>query len=268
MDGKFVEFAFEALRFDADGAPRPGCPLDDPAYRGAEILIAGANFGCGSSRETAVWAVKGLGFKAVIGGGGWFDEFIREVKRRGPDSAPDFITVDSADGGTGAAPMPLIDSVGLPLRESLPAVVDALIAWDLRARVKVIASGKLVTPTAVAWALCTGADFVNSARGFMFALGCIQALQCNRNTCPTGITTHDPKLQKGLDPEAKAERVANYVKNLAYEVGLIAHACGVHNPRQLRREHARVVQDNGLSVPLDVLHPPVATRDGELRHGH
>ena len=72
-----------------------------------------------------------------------------------------------------------------------------------------------------------GSDFVVSARGFMFALGCIQALQCNKNTCPTGITTHDEKLQYGLDPTNKAERVANYAKNMSYEVGVIAHSCGV-----------------------------------------
>jgi glutamate synthase domain-containing protein 2 len=100
-----------------------------------------------------------------------------------------------------------------------------------------------------------GADFVNSARGFMFALGCIQALQCNKNTCPTGITTHNPKLQKGLNPEDKAVRVMHYAKNMRKEVGVIAHSCGVREPRQLRRHHARIVLDNGLSMPLNKLHP-------------
>ena len=138
--------------------------------------------------------------------------------------------------------MPLIDDMGLPLRESLPLLVDKLTEFGLRDRIKVIASGKLVTPADVAWALCMGADFTCSARGFMFALGCIQALQCNKNTCPTGITTHDPKLQKGLHPPTKTQRVADYVKNMQYEVGTIAHSCGVRHPRQLRRFHARVVQ--------------------------
>ena len=113
--------------------------------------------------------------------------------------------MDSGDGGTGAAPQPLIDNVGLPIRESLPKVVDDLIAAGLRERVKVIASGKLINPEYGAAAFCAGADFVRSARGFMFALGCIQALQCNKNTCPTGITTHDKKLQRGLVPADKAE---------------------------------------------------------------
>ena len=102
-----------------------------------------------------------------------------------------------------------------------------------------------------------GADFVVSARGFMFALGCIQALQCNKNTCPTGITTHNKKLQRGLNPEDKAVRVANYAKNMVYEVGMLAHSCGVKEPREFRRFHVRVVMSNGLSIPLSELHPDV-----------
>ena len=198
---------------------------------------------------------KPVGFKAVIGAYGWLDELFTLINERGIESAPDFITVDSADGGTGAAPAPLIDDMGLPLRVSLPMLIDKLCEHGLRDRVKVVASGKLVTPADVAWALCIGADFITSARGFMFALGCIQALQCNKNTCPTGITTHDPKLQKGLHPPTKAVRVAAYVKNMVHEVGIIAHACGVRNPRELKRFHAQVVQPNGLTIPLNELYP-------------
>jgi len=198
---------------------------------------------------------KPVGIKTVIGSPGMLDQLFQAIIECGPACAPDFITVDGADGGTGAAPMPLIDSVGLPLRESLPLLVDKLSEFGLRERVKVIASGKLVTPSDVAWALCLGADFITSARGFMFALGCIQALQCNKNTCPTGITTHNEKLQRGLDPTIKSERVAHYVSNMVNEVGMIAHACGVRSPRELNRTHARVVQSNGLSIGLDELHP-------------
>jgi glutamate synthase domain-containing protein 2 len=203
---------------------------------------------------------KPVGIKTVIGATGWLDSLFEEIVQRGIESAPDFITVDSADGGTGAAPMPLIDDVGLPIRESLPMVIDKLSEYGLRERVKVIASGKLITPTNVAWALCMGADFINSARGFMFALGCIQALQCNKNTCPTGITTHDPKLQQGLNPEDKAVRVMHYQKNMVKEVGIIAHSCGVREPRQLKRQHARIVTENGLSIPLNKLHPEVVKK--------
>ena len=135
--------------------------------------------------------------------------------------------------------------MGLPLAQALPMLVDTLDEFELRPRIKVIASGKLITPDRVAWAICVGADFVTSARGFMFALGCIQALQCNKNTCPTGITTHDPRLQRGLVPKDKAERVAHFASTLVKEVGVIAHSCGVEDPRQLQRHHARMVQPNG-----------------------
>ncbi len=198
---------------------------------------------------------KPVGFKAVIGAYGFFESLCQRINARGADCAPDFVTIDSADGGTGAAPMSLIDNMGMPLRESLPRVVDMLNRYGLRDRVKVCASGKLINPSEVAWAFCAGADFVNSARGFMFALGCIQALQCNKNTCPTGITTHNKKLQYGLDPESKAVRVAHYAKNMEKEVGILAHSCGVPDPRRLKRFHARIVMDNGRSVAMDELWP-------------
>ena len=151
--------------------------------------------------------------------------------------------------------MPLLDAVGLPLRESLPMVVDRLEQGGLRERVRVIASGKQVNPSDVAWALCLGADFICSARAFMFALGCIQAMQCNRNTCPTGVTTHNPRLQQGLNPTDKAVRVANLARNMEAEVAMIAHSCGVAHPRALNRTHARIVQPDGLSIPLHKLYP-------------
>ena len=201
---------------------------------------------------------KPTGFKMVLGASGFLDPLLAEINRRGEQSAPDFITLDSADGGTGAAPQSLIDYMGLPLKESLHLLSNKLIEYDLKRRIRVIASGKLIEPAQVAWAICLGADFIVSARGFMFALGCIQALQCNRNTCPTGITTHDKSLQKGLVVEDKAERVANYTRNINHEVGVIAHACGVAEPRRLRRFHARMVIGSGLSVPLSDIYPEPA----------
>ena len=125
------------------------------------------------------------------------------------------------------------------------------------------------SPSALAWALASGADFVNSARGFMFALGCIQAMQCHKNTCPTGITTHNPKLQKGLDPTNKAERVAFYQQNITYGVGMIAHACGVSEPRQLTRDHVHIVTAHGMSVPLSEFYPqPIVLLDEESNTRH
>jgi glutamate synthase domain-containing protein 2 len=200
---------------------------------------------------------KPTGFKAVIGAYAWIDDLCEEIKRRGIESAPDFFTVDSGDGGTGAAPMSLIDCMGLPIKESLPLVVDMLKSQGLKERIRVVASGKLITPAAVAFALCAGADFVVTARGFMFSLGCIQALQCNKNTCPTGVTTHDKSLQKGLDVPNKTERVYQYAKAMKKEVCTIAHSCGVSEPRGLKRFHCRVVQATGRSIPLDEIYPDV-----------
>lgn len=197
---------------------------------------------------------KPTGFKAVIGAYGWLETLFSEINHRGIESAPDFITIDSADGGTGAAPQPLMDSVGLPLRESLPLVVNMLEKHGLRDRVKIIVSGKLIVPSKVAWALALGADFVVSARGHMFALGCIQAMQCNKDSCPTGITTHNERLQRGLNVADKAQRVANYNKYIHYGAGLIAHSCGVTSARELKREHVRIVQESGLSEPLDKIY--------------
>lgn len=145
--------------------------------------------------------------------------------------------------------------MALSIDEALPMVVDALIVGGLKERIRVIASGQLVTPARVAWALAAGADFVNTARGFMFALGCIQSLRCHTNTCPTGVATHDPRLQRGLVVADKATRVASYCRNMNKEVEMIAHSCGLRDARDLRREHVRIVQASGQSVALDVLFP-------------
>jgi len=204
---------------------------------------------------------KPTGFKCVLGAYGWLERLCEEIIKRGIESAPDFITIDSGDGGTGAAPMPLMDNVGLSIKESLPIVVDILKAHGLRERIKVICSGKLITPAEVAWAYCAGTDFVTSARGFMFSLGCIQALKCNKNTCPTGITTHDARLQSGLDPDEKAVRVKNFVGKIHYGSNLIAHSCGAKHPRALKRYHVRIVQSNGKSVPMDELYPDQGPHD-------
>lgn len=177
---------------------------------------------------------KPCGIKLCVGNEKELDDLLSKVKK---DCGPDFITVDGAEGGTGAAPASLMDYVGLLLFDALPTVDKLLRKYGLREKVEIIASGKLVTPDRVAAALAHGADFCVSARGFMFALGCIQALHCNDNTCPTGITTHDPKLTKNLIVDYRAERVANYVKNLEWEVGVIAHSCGVQHPRELTTDH-------------------------------
>lgn len=201
---------------------------------------------------------KPVGCKFVLGHYEWLHEFCVHIHQRGIESAPDFITLDSADGGTGASPQGLMDYMGIPIQESLPRLIDILVEYNLKKRIKVIASGKLITPAEVAWALCTGADFINSARGFLFALGCIQAMRCHKNTCPTGITTHNPRLQKGLVIEDKAERVYHYANNMLKEIEIIAHSCGVDEPRLLRRKHARIVRQDGYSVSLAEVFPDKA----------
>lgn len=198
---------------------------------------------------------KPTGFKVVLGGYEWLDELFSLIVARGVDCAPDFITLDGAEGGTGAAPESLADYVGLPITETLPVLIDKLKQYGLREHVKVIASGKMITAGAVTRALCMGADFVNSARGFLFSLGCIQALRCHNNTCPTGITTHNPSRVSGLDVKTKALRVANYVRRVNYEVGVIAHSCGVREPRELKRKHARIVTHEGKSKSLAEMYP-------------
>ncbi|MEL7486713.1 MAG: glutamate synthase-related protein, partial [Pseudomonadota bacterium] len=204
------------------------------------------------------------GFKTVIGAYGWLEEFCDAIERRGLEAAPDFITLDGGDGGTGAAPMSLMDNVGLPLKAALPMLVDILERRGLKSRIKIIASGKLVTPAEIAWAYCAGADAVNTARGFMFSIGCIQALRCHTNECPTGVTTHKRSLQGGLKPKTKAPQVANFVEKMRKDVAMIAHSCGAAHARDLQRKHVRIVQGDGGSVPLDILCKRMA-EDLELR---
>lgn len=199
---------------------------------------------------------KPVGIKTAIGGWEFMHQLCEGINQRGIASAPDFIAVDGGEGGSGAAPQALADHMSLSIDEALPRVVDALIEAGLRERVKVIAAGKLVTSARAAWALACGADFVNSARGFMFSLGCIQALRCHTNSCPTGITTHQAKLQRGLVVEEKFLRVANYARNMNREIDMIAHSCGLRQAREFTRAHVRMVQADGRSIALNMIYPP------------
>ena len=196
-----------------------------------------------------------VGIKTAVGGWRFMNEMADIVHKRGMEYAPDFLAIDGGEGGSGAAPQALADHMSLSIEEALPRVVDSLIETGLRGRIRVIASGKLVTSARAAWALCVGADFVNTARGFMFSLGCIQALRCHQNTCPTGVTTHNKRLQRALVVEEKYLRVANYAMNMNREIDMIAHSCGVRHARELKREHVRIVQASGQSVALNMLYP-------------
>ncbi len=196
-----------------------------------------------------------VGVKTAIGGREFANDLCEAILARGLEYAPDFLVIDGAEGGSGAAPQTLFDHMALPIGEALPRVADSLIQADLKHRIRLVASGKLVTSARASWALCVGADFINTARGFMFALGCIQAMRCHQNTCPTGVTTHNKRLQRGLVVEEKYIRVANYCRNMNKEIDMIAHSCGLRHARELRREHVRIVETANQSIALNMLHP-------------
>ncbi len=171
---------------------------------------------------------KPVGVKFVLGEPAFLDEWFSDCVAH-PEGCPDYVQIDGGEGGSGAAPAPLMDYVGLPITLALPLVVAARDRNGLRERVRIIASAKLITPDKVAWALCMGADFVSSARGFMFSLGCIQAMKCGSGNCPTGVTSSKESLISGLDPTDKAVRVARYAERMRDEVEIIAHSCGVRD---------------------------------------
>ena len=182
-----------------------------------------------------------VGVKFVVGDETFVEDWFADAAAH-PAHCPDYVAVDGGEGGTGAAPAPLADYVGLPITQALPAVVAARARHGLVDRIRVVASGKLITPDKVAWALASGADHVVSARGFMFSLGCIQALKCGSGRCPTGVTASDPKFVRGLDPADKSVRVARYARRVADEVAMIAHSCGLAHPGLLTARHVTAIE--------------------------
>jgi glutamate synthase domain-containing protein 2 len=150
---------------------------------------------------------------------------------------PDFIVVDGAEGGTGAAPMEFIDHMGCPLQEGLVLVHNTLVGLNLRDKIKIGASGKIITAFDMARTFALGADWINSARGFLFSLGCIQALSCNTGRCPTGIATQDPERQKALVVPEKGLRVLNFHHNTLHALLELLQATGVHSPSELKPHH-------------------------------
>lgn len=184
---------------------------------------------------------KPVGVKFVVGDPNFVDEWFADCTDH-PEHCPDYVHVDGGEGGTGAAPAPLADYVGLPITQALPIVAALRYEHGLRNRIRIVAAGKLITPDKVAWALCMGADFVSSARGFMFSLGCIQAMKCGSGRCPTGVTAVDPHLIAGLDPADKAARVARYAIRVRDEVEMIAHSCGLPNAAGFAPRHVTEIE--------------------------
>ncbi|WP_417429122.1 FMN-binding glutamate synthase family protein [Halpernia sp.] len=170
---------------------------------------------------------KPVGFKLCIGNTEEFEEICEQMNVL--KIYPDFITIDGAEGGTGAAPPEFSDGVGMPLEPALIFVNNTLKAFNVRKKIRIIASGKVLTSLDILRAVAMGADMCNNARGFMFALGCIQALRCNTNTCPTGVATQDKMLIKGLDVNDKSERVFHFHKNTLHTCNELIAAAGLHS---------------------------------------
>ncbi len=178
---------------------------------------------------------KPVGFKLCVGNAHEFLSVCKAMLETG--ITPDFITIDGGEGGTGAAPLEFSDSVGMPLEDGLVFVQNALVGCNLRDKIRLIVSGKITTGFNIASRLALGADICNSARGMMFALGCIQALQCHANTCPTGVATQNPDLVKGLVVEHKWKRVMNYHQATVHSFQEILGAAGLTQPSELRPWH-------------------------------
>ncbi|MDQ9023015.1 FMN-binding glutamate synthase family protein [Acinetobacter sichuanensis] len=178
---------------------------------------------------------KPVGFKLCIGQPWQFMGIVKAMLAT--KIAPDFIVVDGSEGGTGAAPIELIDHMGTPLREGLLFVHNTLVGAGLRDQVKVGASGKIISAFDIASTMAMGADWVNSARGFMFAVGCIQAQSCHTNQCPVGVATQDKERQKALDVPTKAERVYNFQKNTLKALAEMIAAAGLQHPSEIKAHH-------------------------------
>lgn len=176
---------------------------------------------------------KPIGFKLCVGHKSEFLAICKAMVKTG--IYPDFITVDGGEGGTGAAPLEFSNSVGMPLREALAFIYDALTGFDIKRHIKLIASGKVATGFDLVKNFALGADMCNSARGMMFALGCIQALECNMNTCPTGVATQDKSLMRGLVVDDKKVRVANFHKQTVSSAIQMLGAAGLTKPCDLHR---------------------------------
>ncbi len=178
---------------------------------------------------------KPVGFKLCLGHPWEFMAIAKAMLQSG--ILPDFIVIDGKEGGTGAAPLEFTNHIGVPLREGLLFVHNTLVGLNLREHIKLGASGKIVSAFDIASVLAIGADWANSARGFMFAIGCIQSQSCHTNKCPTGVATQDPLRQRALVVPDKAERVYNYHRNTLQALSEMLAAAGLEHPSQLEAKH-------------------------------
>ncbi|WP_417888016.1 FMN-binding glutamate synthase family protein [Zunongwangia sp.] len=199
---------------------------------------------------------KPVGFKLSIGSKNEFFEICEKMIETG--IKPDFITVDGAEGGTGAAPIDFSNSVGMPWEKALLFVVDALNGYDLKKDIHIITATKIITAFDIFKALCIGADLCNSARGMMFALGCIQSLKCDTNKCPTGVATNDKRFTKGLVVEDKWKRVKNYQEQTLRDFMELFAAAGCNSLEDLNRDLINK-QINDEIKSYSYFYPPVTS---------
>ncbi len=196
---------------------------------------------------------KPVGFKLCIGHRREFMCMIKAMLETG--TVPDFIVIDGKEGGTGAAPLEFANRMGMPLVEGLTFAHNALRGAGLRDRIRLGASGKLVTSFDIAKALALGADWVNSARGFMFSIGCIQAQACHTNCCPVGVTTQDPLRQRALDPMRKSERVFRFHQNTLKALAEMTGAAGLTHPGDFRPHHLMTREGDRAMVTGQEIYP-------------
>ena len=195
---------------------------------------------------------KPVGFKLCIGHPWEWFAIVKAMLQTG--IRPDFIVVDGAEGGTGAAPLEFTDNVGAPLQEGLRLVHNTLVGVNLREHIKIGCAGKIVSAFDIVRAMAIGADWCNSARGFMFALGCIQAQSCHTGHCPTGVTTQDPVRQQALVVPDKTERVLRFHQNTLMALQELVQAAGLQHPRQITSHHlVRRVNENEVRLLANLL---------------
>ena len=198
---------------------------------------------------------KPVGFKLCVGQA--WEWFAIAKAMVASNTTPDFIVVDGAEGGTGAAPVEFSDHVGMPLRDGLRLVHNTLVGLNLRDQIKLGASGKVVSAFDITRCLALGADWCNSARGFMFALGCIQSRHCHTDHCPTGVATQDANRQRALVVTDKAERVKNFHKNTLANLADLLGAAGLNHPDQVLESHIMLRDSSGQAKPLASVVPHV-----------
>jgi len=206
---------------------------------------------------------KPAGFKLCIGHRWEFLAICKAMLQTG--IYPDFIVIDGNEGGTGAAPLEFMDHLGMPMREGVNFVHNALVGLNIRDRIKIGASGKIATAFDIARAMALGADWCNSARGFMFALGCIQSLSCHTDRCPTGVTTQDPSRNRALVVPHKLERVYNYHHATLHALSELIAAAGLSHPQDIRPVHFSHRLTGTEVMSFARLYPEL--RPGELLEG-